>query len=120
METIVKEVAKYYNVYWKTLFLVGRGRREITLCRNMSILFIFHFFPEMTTTKVGDYFNRHHTTIVHSRKTLMCEMNIYKDIAKDYETLLSKLSSINLNKECTPVTVDDAFIRLIKMKTKKE
>ncbi len=85
ISTIVREVASYYNI--ETSELKGKKRTAIIKdARNMAI-YLTRKITQYSTTEIGNYFDRDHSTITHSIDKVDKERKENSDLAAALDTL---------------------------------
>ena len=91
ISTIVREVASYYNI--ETSELKGKKRTAIIKdARNMAI-YLTRKITQYSTTEIGNYFDRDHSTITHSIDKVDKERKENSDIAAALDTLENNIRS---------------------------
>ena len=89
--TIVKEVASYYNV--EISEIKGKKRTAIIKdARNMAI-YLTRKITQYSTTEIGNYFDRDHSTITHSIDKVDQERKQNSDIATALDSLENTIKS---------------------------
>ena len=91
ISTIVKEVASYYNV--EISEIKGKKRTAIIKdARNMAI-YLTRKITQYSTTEIGNYFDRDHSTITHSIDKVDQERKQNSDIAAALDSLENTIKS---------------------------
>ena len=91
ISTIVREVASYYNI--ETSELKGKKRTAIIKdARNMAI-YLTRKITQYSTTEIGNYFDRDHSTITHSIDKVDKERKENSDLAAALDTLENNIRS---------------------------
>lgn len=91
---VAEIVAKHYNLTVNELKLKIRDR-NIVIPRQMAQTLMCRTMAETTITKVGEFFNCHHATVIYSRQTID-NLRVYdENIKSDYNILYKKLMARN-------------------------
>lgn len=65
LENISKYVCEYLQVDAR-LLMVRNRRKEIVVARQICMYLMRQFTKNLTVTKIGEYFNKDHTTVLYS------------------------------------------------------
>lgn len=101
MEDIAKTVADFYNIYYPVLMIKGRSTQKQAIAKQMAMLLVKEYYPKITLEKIGTFFNRHHSTIIHGINSTRNEMEVSKKRSAEYDKIKEKLN-IKLS-VCAPV-----------------
>ena len=83
--SIVKEVASYYNV--EVSDIKGKKRTAIIKdARNVAV-FLTRRITQYSTTEIGNYFDRDHSTITHSIDKVEKERKVNADLAASLDSI---------------------------------
>ena len=91
IEELIKYVSRENNI---TIFeLTSKTRkREVVTCRH-EISYILHKVYKVNSSKVGSLFNRDHSTVLHSCKTVSNFIEIDKKYEKHMGNLINNFMS---------------------------
>lgn len=99
VETIISHVAQSCEVEEKEL--LGRSRiRSLTDARAIAIKIVRQLHPELSLNKIGNHFNRDHTTVMHALEAFE---NLYSTAA-DFRRRYDYIKQTLLNQNQTPTT----------------
>lgn len=89
--SIVREVAAYFNV--EVSDIKGKKRTAIIKdARNVAI-FLTRRITQYSTTEIGNYFDRDHSTITHSIDKVEKERKVNADLAASLDTIETSVRS---------------------------
>lgn len=85
ISSIVREVASYYNV--EVSEIKSKKRTKVIIdARNVAI-YIARKITQYSTTEIGNYFDRDHSTITHSIDKVEKEVKINADLSSSIESI---------------------------------
>lgn len=96
MEQIVRAVASFYDIYYKSLLMDGKSTSKQSIAKQMAFVLLGDFLPQVSTPEIGNYFRRDHSTVVAGRKTLKNEMQVNPKRRAEYETLYRIIEGIEI------------------------
>ena len=90
IEDIEKYVCSYYGINPEEIHLgpgkKGIGKTDIVLCRQMTIYLCLQLL-ETSTTILGKYFDRDHSTIIKSKQTIQHRSDVEEKIIFDIKNI---------------------------------
>ena len=89
-ETIVNTVCEVHKVTLDQLVCKKRDRKY-AYPRQIAI-YIMIKYTRMSLKEIGMYFNRDHTTAIHSRETIEDLMDVDIEIKKDVQLIVSRVT----------------------------
>lgn len=98
MEEITKIVCQYYGIYYKHAFRESR-RRVFVKARQLSMYLCRKTNENLSLHTVGDFFNKDHSTVVHSCKTVENDMATNEKYRKDVEFMIDQITTQNIRVE---------------------
>lgn len=88
-EKIQSTVAEFFNV--SVTDIVGKKKdREIAYARQVS-MFLCNKFLDTTVSAIGKSFNRDHSTVLYSIKTIQKKLNTNRELNEEIEVLSNKI-----------------------------
>lgn len=89
-EKIINTVSETLNI--DSLDICGKQKKnEFVYARNICIYLCREMIQELTQEQIGKFFNRDHSTIIHSYKQINKELLNNKTLKNDIENIKSKL-----------------------------
>ena len=89
-ERITNEVCNYFGL--NILDVCGPKRnREFVYARDIAIFLCRDMIKEITQSKIGEFFNRDHATVINSCKKIEINMKLEKDLSSHIENIKEKL-----------------------------
>lgn len=95
---ILQIVSDYYQIEPK--YLQSKKRFKLVTKARHVYCYICREFTDTSTTEIGRLINRDHATILHGSNKIRLEKEIYRDIKKDIENIISYIFDI-------PIVVKD-------------
>lgn len=90
-EYIINRVCTYFSITEKQIMAKNR-KRTIVTARMLSMYFIYKLCPEQSLSSIGRMFgNRDHTTVIHSKNTVVKFVYGPDPIWKDYHDYFHNL-----------------------------
>lgn len=89
MKEIVEIICDFYSIYPKKVFTINR-KREIVKCRQLS-MYIGRCLTNLSLPEIGAFFNKDHTTVIHSIKAVEKDMETNKKFKHEVNMLLFKI-----------------------------
>ena len=87
---IEKVVCDYFGISPETIHQKTRVS-EVVKYRQISMYFILKTAKNATLTKVGNFYNKNHTTVYWAKKKVEELMSVYSDYRNDIENIKIKL-----------------------------
>lgn len=94
--------------------ILGKCRlRDYTEARHTAIhiLYMNIYRRKNTLSRVGAWFGRDHTTVIHARNNVQNWIEIYPEFKERYELLMKKTSHLRKNRTIN-MTIDERLMRL--------
>lgn len=110
MEEITKIVCQYYGIYYKHVFRESRIRIYVK-ARQLSMYLIRKSNENISLHNIGDFFDKDHSTVVHSCKTVENDMDTNEKYRKDVEFMLDQIGE-----EKITVAVQSRFCQKVPFK----
>ena len=89
IDNITDVVCKHFDISREQITSINR-RRDIVEPRQIA-MYLCWLKTGSTLTEIGEYFNRGHDTVIHSRKTIMDLMEYDEELAATVEHIRLKL-----------------------------
>lgn len=99
MKDIVSIVCKYYDIPIHRLYTKHRQRQFIIIAKQMCLLLIKDFIPNITYQHIGMHFNRHHATIISGLNTIKGELDISSIRREEYKKLRALVAKVDIHLE---------------------
>ena len=91
ISTIVKEVASYFNIDISDI--KGKKRTAIIKDARNTAIYLTRRITQYSTTEIGTYFDRDHSTITHSIDKVEKERKLNSELASSLDTLETSIRS---------------------------
>lgn len=88
-DMVIRKVADFYNVTTTDIKSVSR-KQKYALCRQIAI-YITCDMTSQSTTEIGDYFQKDHTTIMHSRDKISSKIIHDEKLKKEIEQIKKEI-----------------------------
>lgn len=89
-DSIVEEVADYYNVSSKEIKGSGRSAK-VSNARQVAI-YLCRELTQQSLPVIGDFFDRKHTTILYAYEKVKADLVLNKMLAHTIETIINKIT----------------------------
>jgi len=90
---ITEYVAKHYNIPLLDL-LSKKRQKSITITRQIS-MYIIRNITEQSTSEIGKYFNRDHSTVIHGIDKIEKLISVDESLGQDIDKLIKNLTTNN-------------------------
>ncbi len=87
---IIDIVSSYYNISIEDIKSTNRAQKTAN-ARQVAI-YLSREMTDESFPAIGDYFNRKHTTVMHSHQKVKTDMVHDRHLSKDIETLINKIN----------------------------
>lgn len=81
VDKIMEIVANYYDL--TVLDIRGKNRTQSIAIARQIAMYLSTQYTRLSTTQIGKYFNRKHTTILYAAKTIKTQMDIDKKLKSE-------------------------------------
>lgn len=100
-ERIILSVCKRFNISYDKMQARTR-RREVVECRQIAMYLIRHSIGNVELKTIGDLFGgQHHTTVIHSLRTVQNRM----ETEPEYAQIVYDLAPTTFRKPYTPIKI---------------
>lgn len=89
-ENLIRLVFNYFDVPTEMMKSKSR-KREIIICRQFSSYFLRQEFNRLSLQKIADYFDQHHSSIVHSIKQINNLVEYDLESKEHHEKIMEKV-----------------------------
>lgn len=88
-DMVLRKVADFYNVSTADIKSISK-KKKFTLCRQIAI-YITCEMTSQSTTEIGDYFEKDHTTILYSRDKIAGKIKHEEDLKKEIDKIKKEI-----------------------------
>lgn len=88
-DMVIRKVADFYNVSTADIKSISR-KKKFALCRQIAI-YITCEMTSQSTTEIGDYFEKDHTTILHSRDKIAGKIKHEENLKKEIDKIKKEI-----------------------------
>lgn len=88
-DMVIRKVADFYNVSTTDIKSISR-KKKFALCRQIAI-YITCEMTSQSTTEIGDYFEKDHTTILHSRDKIALKIKHEENLKQEIEKIKKEI-----------------------------
>jgi chromosomal replication initiator protein len=89
-ENLIRLVFNYFNIPIEMMKSKSR-KREIIICRQFSSYFLRQEFNRLSLQKIADYFDQHHSSIVHSIKQINDLVEYDFEIKEHHKNIMKRI-----------------------------
>ncbi len=92
---IIRETANYFNI--SIADIKGKTRNKNVVIPRQMAMYIATELTELSTTELGNEFDRNHSTIISSRDKIISRIKVEPNLEKSYNKIVNKIKEEIVN-----------------------